>query len=918
MGTAVLQNAGDEILTEEDLIKALQNIRNMFVSKATDEDFNEAVKLLQEQRKLQMDLGVKLEVDDRNKWYFDSKSERPQEYWNRYYNYLTQVNNMPVSVVSSMGKAADNIMDSLGDPMSKQAFSRRGLVIGSVQSGKTSNYIALINKASDSGYKVIILLTGTIEKLRAQTQRRIDQGFVGMESIQKLGTTGKLRNVGVGKMILNGKQNPTSFTTTEEDFNTEMAMELKQLKGPAIFVVKKNKATLTKLERWLRTSNAVSGKINEPLLLIYDESDNASINTRDADDPTTINKGIRALLDLFPQHSYVGFTATPFANIFIDPFTGEDGSEDLFPKDFIYLLDQPTNYVGPSEMYQDNGKYHYMLKYNDDVEDALPLKHKKDANMAFIPDSLKESVRTFFVANAIRDLRGQGGTHRSMLIHISRFKDVQEKIKEQVYQYVEHLKREISNYALVEPEKNEISNLKNTYIREFVNKDYGTLAPEGMFTWQEVKMQLNKSVQPIDVRVINSSSQDILNYEDYANGLRVIAVGGLSLARGLTLEGLMTSYFYRNTAMYDTLMQMGRWFGYRDGYADLVRLWISKESADWYEHISQATEELRTEVKKMKKQNKTPKDFGLRVKSAPDTPLIVTARNKMRSAEKMQILRSLNGGMAETPVLSTDFNKIKNTNQMISNWFKDNMQYLYQGDDLDLSVPTLKDVPKGVVTELMEALQDSEAFPPVNLYSDEFVSEINSSNNRLLDKWDVIIASKRDGETVEFAGLDISPQNRAFDFSKDGTKFIRIGGSKKRLGTTMYARGGLTKKQKEDIEALLPLDENGKIKKSDDLYFQMGVTRNPLLVIYPINLTKPVTAVEDNVTIAESVRNYIEQLVEKNGSALTTGISVGIPEVNGEENIRYTYTVNAVFWRKLMESQEEEIDSSDEDSDYDE
>ena len=245
------------------------------------------------------------------------------------------------------------------------SFLYRGLCIGDVQSGKTSTYIGLINKAADAHYRVIILLTGTIEKLRRQTQQRIDEGFIGLDSYA---FTLEKDNVQVGVGAIDPNTSGWAVTSTTSDFNAATAKkivgQLNNISAPVILVLKKNKSVLEKLERWLRFYNAnkTTKKIDLPMLLIDDEADNASVNTKKDDEVTAINKGIRKLLVLFEKANYVGFTATPYANIFIDPDTEKEMLDhDLFPRDFIYALEAPSNYIGARSIFGENAPYAYML-----------------------------------------------------------------------------------------------------------------------------------------------------------------------------------------------------------------------------------------------------------------------------------------------------------------------------------------------------------------------------------------------------------------------------------------------------------------------------------------------------------------------------------------------------------------------------
>lgn len=901
-------------IKEEEIRKAV-GLFQPFIENLTSDEIEQAIKNLESRYRITMDTGAMLKEDNYKKWYFNSRVERGTRHWDRYKRYLEETVFLPRAVIDTIDDSSDEIMDVLGDPLADTKIERKGLVIGAVQSGKTSNYIALMNKAADSGYKVIILLTGTIEKLRQQTQSRVDEGFIGRDS-STAHDQKKTVLIGVGEY--EDSSNPvhiSPFTTTAKDFNVNTALTLKSQAGVAVFVVKKNKSILEKLEKWLRRQNAdlVTQKIELPLLLIDDEADNASINTNDPDqDPTAINNAIRNLLKLFTRYSYVGFTATPFANIFINPQLDKKIRDDLFPKDFIYLLEQPSNYIGPNEMYPDTGRYHYMIRNNDDVEDVLELKHKNNTIPISLPETLEDAILLFFIGNAIRDLRGQNKKHRSMLIHISRFISVQNAIQKMVDDYVRNLKVEIKNYALIDDEESEVMlRLRALYEFEYgsesTKKNYHQKTDKSLFpikeNWKEIKEQLYKSVDPIQVRAVNSGTESKnLNYDEYDTGLRLIAVGGLSLARGLTLEGLMISYFYRNTRMYDTLMQMGRWFGYRDGYEDLCRLWTSEESAGWYAHIAEATEELRMEIRKMANEGKRPDDFGLKVRSSEDAPLIATAQNKMKSTQKLTLKRSLNGQMIETPILSSKLDELQANNKIIEEWFIANKKFSPKVNlKWHSEKPNLKDVPKTEIISLLSLLE----FPHLNdsyISSNEkkIIEDIQESNSDIFNKWDVIIASNKesiDTKPVNFADEIIYPIQRKFDFF--GSKnFIRMSGSKKRLGSIEYAKAGLTEEQYSKIEDIVSKAQGTKKSPSANMYFDTGIERNPLLVIYPVQLKK--LQEQDSIKkvdkkMAKKIDNFVEKL-----DILVTGIAIGIPKINGVDAITYEYVINMVAQRELL------------------
>lgn len=289
------------------------------------------------------------------------------------------------NVVQSLSDVGVRILGHLQDPMSEGEWDRRGLVIGHVQSGKTANYMGLIAKAADAGYKFIIVIAGIHNNLRKQTQERIDEGFVG-----RLSDHGNRVNVGVG--LAHGYQHPATLTNIYDDFNKKTAAQsgwkLNDFSKPIILVIKKNVKTLQALHTWLSEMNAQGGRIADvPMLMIDDEADNASINTNKEDlDPTKTNEMIRRVLGLFMKSCYVGYTATPFANIFINPDSyDEDARNELFPRDFIYCLDAPNTYFGPEKVFLDDDTSATILEPIGDCEEYLPFTHKKNHDLSELP-----------------------------------------------------------------------------------------------------------------------------------------------------------------------------------------------------------------------------------------------------------------------------------------------------------------------------------------------------------------------------------------------------------------------------------------------------------------------------------------------------------------------------------------------------
>ncbi len=898
----------DAIITED----ALSDLVNVFARlyPISETERSDMLSSLHAMLEIRMDRGACVVSKDHVPWYNSAKKDLKTDFWDRYATYLIKDAGFPPKVIASLDESTDEMMDLLGNPSGDKDFQRRGLVIGDVQSGKTATYTALINKASDAGYKVVILLTGTIEKLRKQTQGRLDEGFVGLDSTAFIRDKSKAF-VGVGN--INPSVSGWAVTSTTNDFNQATAGSLNgQLAGinsPILFVLKKNKSVLEKLERWLKVynTNEVSQTSSLPMLLIDDEADNASVNTKSGDDPATINACIRKLLNLFSKANYVGFTATPFANIFIDPDSDHEMlKDDLFPSDFIYALEAPSNYVGARSIFSEEGSHSYMLKANDDCEDYLPEKHKKDFVPQDLPLSLRKAVVSFFICNAVRDLRGQTTKHRSMLVNVSRFIAVQEQIKKAVDGYVREFQREIKNYHLIGKEAlnyNSFSFIKDVFNEEFSN------IPDFEFTWDEIQEALHEAVASIVVRTVNGgNAAKNLNYDEYTeDGLRLIAIGGFSLSRGLTLEGLCVSYFYRNSKMYDTLMQMGRWFGYREGYADICQIWMGEGAIDWYRYISVAADELRREVRRMKEQNKTPKDFGLCVRSDINA-LLVTARNKMKTAKDYTMTVSLNGKVIETKYVYSDRSRLDHNLLVTEDWIKTlakDGHHFTIPVDLPLKHLQALNVPKKYVSEYLAKFESH--YLNIDFQTEALITMINDYKDGTVDNWDIVIASGK-GPSGKLDNLDIKYVMRNFGIKKE-SKALQMSDTKSRLGSANFAKGGLTKDQV--FEAELPIREElarsgARLSLAQERYFK-GIKRNPLLVIYPVvlspdtnNKSIPSEVIQDRINYASSAPKPI------------IGISVGIPEIEGRENKMLKYKVNLVMYKELFDIDDdfEEIDET--------
>lgn len=642
-----------ELKTAAQIRTTIINLAPLFGEELNDETVESIAKKIENLYGLSMEEGALIVgQEDFEIWYPDFKTSKEFDpyFWGRYRTLLMQKHFAP-AVIAAVDNVTDKIIGQLENPKKNGHWDRRGMIVGHVQSGKTANFIGVVNKAADAGYKLIIVLAGMLESLRSQTQERIDEGFVGEDSSKKNSTKMNEKLIGVGH--INPDNIPFTMTDLHNDFKSSQNFQVRHYENATVLVVKKNTSVLRRLRDWLQRNNAdMHGNISElPLLMIDDEADHASINTNDEDkDPTAINTRIREILKSFNRKCYLAYTATPFANIFVDPDSQDEMLEDdLFPRDFIISLDPPNNYVGSERIFNSiEGNALDIVRNITDMEDILPLKHKINYQVPCLPDSLKEAVCANIVSKAIRILRGQNNKHHSMLVHLSRYKDIQQQVHSLLLQYFQGLENNIRyNYKYSFDEA-----LKNPYLKAIYDVWFSDFSAQHS-EWHQIQEKLLESVASMQVLLINGDSDDSLNYKDYKDGLNAIAVGGDRLARGLTLEGLSTSYFYRSTSMYDTLMQMGRWFGYRDGYSDLCRIYLTPMTENYFIHISEATEELREEFKEMMRADLTPKDFGLKVRTHPGA-LLITAKNKMRKSETLVHRTDLSGRLIETYVVDLE------------------------------------------------------------------------------------------------------------------------------------------------------------------------------------------------------------------------------------------------------------------------
>lgn len=574
-------------------------------------------------------------------WLEDARKDITWNYYNRYEQYLMQDKGWKPTAIAKIKVSSDIILDHIANPKSKDYFDKRGLVIGDIQSGKTANYTAVINKAIDAGYKIVIVLAGMTKDLRNQTQNRLDTEVLGYETRP----SGRGRTIGVGKIKQLSIEGLT-YSDDEKEYGDMKryfsAHTLDSSLNPIVAIVKKNKRVLEHLLKFLTSSQRncyTNDKLDIPVLIIDDEVDQASVDTKDSDEiegASAINKMIRSILDKLNRYAYVGYTATPFANVFVNP-----DRQDIYPKDFILTIPANDGYCGVKEYFgvdiiddEDltSDKITDLVVNIPDIKSLFDDADKITAETSStqLNDSIKEAIRSFVLASSIKKSRGFD-KYNSMLIHVARYKNPATTLRPLVASYVGDLYHDIKyryNVAIEE--------FKHLWENSFEPVSKRRLGEKYKDSWAEIEKYILPTLESAmnNIKVINGDSGDILDYSSSNSGDYII-IGGDKLSRGLTLEGLVVSYYYRNSKTYDSLLQMGRWFGYRKGWIDVCRVYSTVRFINDFITVGKVMQKFKADVEDMYNLRLNPREVGQRIMYSPN--LIPTARAKMKNIKKYRV-----------------------------------------------------------------------------------------------------------------------------------------------------------------------------------------------------------------------------------------------------------------------------------------
>ena len=746
-------------------------------------------------------------------------------------------------IINSIDFETEEILRNMENP-TRQSFNSKGLVVGYVQSGKTANFTALISKAADVGYRFVIVLAGIHDELRQQTQIRIDKELTGHNNLSLEGNFIEWNELEESKRWLNLTSAGWLSGMETGEFSGRGINKFKDVflnkNRPVIAIVKKNVKILDRIIKWINQSDE-SDRINVPILIIDDEADQASIdgNSNKPDtDPAKTNAKIRSIINLFPRSSYVGYTATPFANVFIKHDSEHDTlGDDLYPRNFIHSLPEPNGYFGTRKIFHDSLDDFFVKVINDPKNDRKYL-----ADSGIITDDLRSAIISFFISIVIRKFRGAEDAPMSMMINIDHRVSKMNRVGIMVKNYVTvELPKSLKEADILEIYDKYISDSETLNNKLGINNKF---YDKNKIIVEVLILIKSKAVL---VKTLNSGNDDKLDYAKEPS-MKVIAVGGNKLSRGLTLDGLTITYYLRESKQFDTLLQMGRWFGYRKGYEDLVRIYTSKTLWKQFKDLAIVELEFREDIQEMIEDDKTPKEFAIGVTQI--LGLLPTAKNRLGAAE----LQSNYGGSQVTvkkltldKVAIIDHN-LSHTTNLITELFSIIPKPIKAGKNKN-STLLFENVSIGLVKPYINNFQIAKNTDGTYLEfnREDLIRYISKKEDTLFSNWNVAIVSistdddvdtiKLNGEykikPVNRARLKTSPINGAYNIKAVSSKTDR------RIDLTPDAKNEY-ENRKNPLLLIYYIDKNSKPMKDDEkshrepLYSNIDIDKHRSPVSYSI------------------------------------------------------------------------------------
>lgn len=879
----------DHNLVKENIAFNYNKLSKELKAKYTILDFEKELKKIIIQA---VSKGAVAESHNLPKWLSTHRrlNENHETRFKQYQSYL--INDDKGTIVEQIDADTYEILDRCHNPNElAKKWDRRGLVYGHVQSGKTANYIGLINRAFDSGYQIVIVLTGMTEDLRIQTQNRIDAAVLGL-----------IANKDV--------KHATSYNMDLSSAKSKENLKYLSFKDKSIWVIKKNKTILENLIEWLDKQRKIqnSEKIEKvPFLIIDDEADNASIQSLskkdfdkwntgmtldhiDFEDMTkaqkevyedaktavikTINRNIRVVLSLIAHKSFVAYTATPYSVITQSSedlarsvvIKGEefqmDRNNDLFPKDFIIPITAGENYIGIEKLFNDNDKLNLPVikdveksPYFENLDDKFPTRRGEDYNWGKnIPNSLEDAILHYFISVVIRKYRNPGKDYfNSMLIHTSHLTKNADYVASRVDKYVMLLYGKLKNEDTHTIKRfnsimNDFKRISSNHLFKKYFGEYSKLYPDNITYYELIEV-----FQKLKIVSYHSSKDpsliyrgDDLDYSDSAKPANYIVIGGNRLSRGLTLEGLITSYFVRKSSRQDSLYQMGRWFGYRSGYEDLVRIFIPSNRIHWFNGIFKLEMNLRTQFEENNDPDSPimPKDALIRLRVNTDRSLsekypAICDPNKLRKTEKAKI--SFQGFTKSNNIINDKQIQLKNllhVKNILSDIEDDQScqlfdnNNLFQDDDLKNNNINYTNVDYKYVLSLLKGYQCHSKLMSdfENLYTFIEVNKIDAP------KWSLVLAQKPNNKKE----LGIDWVMKSYDKGNKKATSNKISGVQRKWESspksddyTKYFSQFLDKKRDNSFDII---DENNidDYRNGKTIQNIRSEKKIPILIIYPV------------------------------------------------------------------------------------
>jgi hypothetical protein len=665
-------------------------------------------------------------------------------------------------VLSQLDSSSTKVVANLANP-ANSTVRTRGLVLGYIQSGKTTNFTAVISKAADAGYRMVIVLSGVSNALRRQTQIRLTAQLLALQPLCWTGLTDEFRDM--------GRPNQFGFAGLAQPGLRTLA------------VVKKNPTRLRNLIEFLQKAKDAGALENCPILVIDDEADQASLSPYLTDDKrTTINDLVVKLLKDFPKVAYVAYTATPFANFFVDP----SYPENLYPRDFIVSLPEPKAYFGPKQVFgisEHDEPEIDVVRLVEQSENAMmvpPKGVKPEDFQPVLPVSVVDALRWFFLATTVRRmLNGGKMPHSTMMIHtsnrIAQHRNVWKVVSQRLIQM---------QTSLLLNDTKEIDEFKKLWERESKKvspTDYGITYPgigeiiSGLNeTFKEMGDISDSESESCGLIIDNGAATHRLLYDNEIPK-PVIVVGGDTLSRGLTLEGLVSSVFLRSVGLYDTLLQMGRWFGYRPGYEPLPRVWMPEETSERFSHLSRVEIEMREEVEKYAQSNILPSEVGVRIINHPT--MKITRAQMMKNVRTVRM--SYSGSEVDTAYLFNDRQWLGRNKAAVARLADNCVTSGNKQDTGDKPIQLFKNIDVAAIMDFFNEENGYRVQPAAGArFEEKSVSTYVGSRRKRgeLLHWNVaFIGSDRGNEESISPGLMIKTVERGRDPGRTSGSIISIG-----------------------------------------------------------------------------------------------------------------------------------------------